>query len=517
MKTFLSYCWGDATSAAEKIDGKFAALGIQLTRDVRDLAFKANVPGYQHSIGEHDHAVVIISDGYLRSENCMDEAIALLHSSDFEKKFLPLVLDGTRLFEASYPIEIVRYWEEKTKDLEDEYRKLASVANSQGTFDRLQKYKRILDHVDEFIRRVVAMRLETISSAESSGYKSILEHMGLSDSLAVSEVLKVLNIASEEDQLIELQRLRRKYPQVLEIDLIESHLHLKRGDYKLGLSMLEDRLKEFPENHLLHNNYGSAISQISEDYLGAKQEYERAIELKPDFGEGHYNLARLQHLHLNEIDSARHNYEQALKLRPNVPAIVNNYAVLLKNYSRGPADIDLAKKLLEALFASGELEGPEPYLTYSALLDDSFEEHEKAKEIMQEALNRYPEDPDVHHHLGVHAMNVDKDIHAAEKYFRTAVNMNPFNSVFNYHLGRLLFDKDHSKVVQGKESEAEFYLRNAVDLSPNNADAHYILFQVLVRSGLRLEEARPHYLAATKINKKYIDSATDKLFEVQRD
>ena len=47
-------------------------MGIQLTKDERDLKFKESIKEFMQSIGKHDYVIMLISDSYLKSSNvCM--------------------------------------------------------------------------------------------------------------------------------------------------------------------------------------------------------------------------------------------------------------------------------------------------------------------------------------------------------------------------------------------------------------------------------------------------------------
>ncbi|MDB4921920.1 toll/interleukin-1 receptor domain-containing protein [Mucilaginibacter sp.] len=90
---FLSYSWANA-DIADEIDDIFKGIGIQLIRDIRDAPYRASIKDFMHQIGKSDFVLMVISDEYLRSVNCMYEVIELLNTHEFEKRILPVIIDN---------------------------------------------------------------------------------------------------------------------------------------------------------------------------------------------------------------------------------------------------------------------------------------------------------------------------------------------------------------------------------------------------------------------------------------
>ncbi len=512
MKMFLTYAWSDR-DAADRIEGRFSSLGIEVVRDTR-LPYKANLTTYMRSIGEHEHAVAILSDAYFRSENCMHEALTLLDDPNFERKILPVYVDGTCLFDADYVVQIVAYWEARVRSLNEENKKMENVANSDATFERIKKVTHIRNNVDRFISRIVGMKIEKISDAESSGYRAILEYLGIDSSQGVSDVLKVRLNRDLEQQLVELKRLRRKYPNLIEIDYAEAQANAERGDIRLGISILADKLAEHPDNASLQVNYG-VLQGRAMHFDEAAAAYKAAIKIRPDFGVAYYNLGVLQYRDLKDYVEARKSFEKALELMPNHLAVINNFATLLLDHSLNLPDFKLAKELLQAVLAS-EPDELEPYINYATLLDFRFKEHDEAKRVLNQLLLRHPDDPNVHESLGIHAMNIDNDQAIAEKHFRKAVDLQPMNPIFNHNLGRLLFRRNgHDAISANHSPEAFIFLKRAVELDPVNAEYNFWVFLVL-RSMFLLDEAKSYYEAASGLDPTLINPATDGLFQIKR-
>ena len=71
---FISYAWGgESEQIVNEIDKAFQQKGISLIRDKRDLGFKGMIIDFMNQIGAGKAVVVVISDKYLKSDNCIYE------------------------------------------------------------------------------------------------------------------------------------------------------------------------------------------------------------------------------------------------------------------------------------------------------------------------------------------------------------------------------------------------------------------------------------------------------------
>ena len=78
---FISYAWGEDTHERETIvnqlDQSLQRRGVTIIRDKRDLGYKGMIRDFMKRIGEGYCVIVVISDKYLRSKNCMFELVEI--------------------------------------------------------------------------------------------------------------------------------------------------------------------------------------------------------------------------------------------------------------------------------------------------------------------------------------------------------------------------------------------------------------------------------------------------------
>lgn len=94
---FLSYCQKDSdianlieTGLAPHINGK-----AKISRDIRDVEYHESFKKFMQTIETHDFVIMIVSDHYLKSRNCMFEVLEVIKDSQFQKKLAFIILsDG---------------------------------------------------------------------------------------------------------------------------------------------------------------------------------------------------------------------------------------------------------------------------------------------------------------------------------------------------------------------------------------------------------------------------------------
>jgi hypothetical protein len=72
MEIFLSYSWYNS-NIADCLDILFKTKNITLKRDVRDVEYKQSIKEFMKKIRTSDYCLVVISENYLKSINCMYE------------------------------------------------------------------------------------------------------------------------------------------------------------------------------------------------------------------------------------------------------------------------------------------------------------------------------------------------------------------------------------------------------------------------------------------------------------
>ena len=66
------------------------------------------------TIRDNDFAVLLISDAYLKSANCMYEVLEIMKEQKFRTRIFPAIIDSA-IYSTDKQIEYVQYWENRVK------------------------------------------------------------------------------------------------------------------------------------------------------------------------------------------------------------------------------------------------------------------------------------------------------------------------------------------------------------------------------------------------------------------
>lgn len=95
-----------------------------------------------------------------------------------------------------------------------------------------------------------------------------------------------------DEAIAAIQKARKLYPKDLNLILAESDLYIKLGQMDKFGELMKLATEQDPTNPMLFFNLG-VVSQDRKDLKEAKGYYEKAIALKPDYGDAYTNLAAL--------------------------------------------------------------------------------------------------------------------------------------------------------------------------------------------------------------------------------
>src|ERR1041384_1136109 len=91
---FISYAWGGVREEfVNEIDNALQQRGLKIVRDKRELEYKGSIKEFMERIGHGDCVIVVISDKYLRSPNCMFELVEISDNKQFKGRVFPIILD----------------------------------------------------------------------------------------------------------------------------------------------------------------------------------------------------------------------------------------------------------------------------------------------------------------------------------------------------------------------------------------------------------------------------------------
>jgi len=295
------------------------------------------------------------------------------------------------------------------------------------------------------------------------------------------------------------------------------------GRIKEALSDVETLTIKHQKEPLLYNISGVCLKTIGELEMAVKS-FEKAIVIKPNFTDAHYNLG-LTLYELNQMQAAINSYEKALTFQPNYAEVHNNLGIAqrelgqindaIKSYEKvlsiNPDYAEAHNNLGNALYDRGELdEAINHYHKVIAIQPNNAEAHHNLGNTLNElgqtdeAIKSYkktlsiaPDYIDAHNNLG----NILKELGQTDeaiKCYEKALAINPEYAEGHNNLGNALKDL-------GQFNDAVIFYKQALAINPSYDDAQYNLGVSHHELG-KTEEARKCYELVLAINPYYADA-----------
>ena len=184
-QVYISYAWGgESERIVNELDADMKNKSITVIRDKRDLGFKGMIRDFMQQIGRGHAIIIVISDKYLKSPNCMYELVEIARNKDFHDRVFPIVLADADIYNPVNRIKYIKHWEDKLKELDEAIRSVSS-ANLQGMREEIDSYDEIRDNISNLTFFLKDMNTLTPEMHENSNFASLIS--ALEKRLALAE------------------------------------------------------------------------------------------------------------------------------------------------------------------------------------------------------------------------------------------------------------------------------------------------------------------------------------------
>ena len=141
---YVSYNWSAEVDSqiVEKLKAAWQTRGIDLVKlriDQQAINYGDSVRAFMNELTQADSVIMVLSEAYFKSPNCMYELRGLSEHQDFRKRVSLIVLRGTPLYDPLAWVKYRKYWEEKVKEL-DEALKTIGGTDAEDIYKRLNEY-----------------------------------------------------------------------------------------------------------------------------------------------------------------------------------------------------------------------------------------------------------------------------------------------------------------------------------------------------------------------------------------
>ena len=172
---FISYAWGGESEAiVNSLYTTLTAKGYNVIRDKIALGYKGNIKKFMETIGRGKCVIVVISDKYLKSENCMFEMLELQKNNKVYDRVFPIVLSDANIYDELARLNYFSYWSAKTKELNDAYTQLIDKAGTNGIVDKINLYSDIRRVIDQITVMLGEMNTLTPDLHQSTHFAELI-------------------------------------------------------------------------------------------------------------------------------------------------------------------------------------------------------------------------------------------------------------------------------------------------------------------------------------------------------
>lgn len=207
MNIFLSYCWKDDEIADSIYNYFLNSKNIDLHRDKIDIGKWDSIKEYMQSISRMDYIILIISDSYLKSANCMYEVLEVMRDRKYKDKIFPAVINS-EIYDPITRAEYVKHWQGQFKNLQEALKEI-DVQNLGNLNRDLKRCQDISSNIAEF--------LDVVSDMNNPNIKEVT--MRIEEKLSSKGVISRNKDFSFEKNLNSLyDQLREEFKRVREQD-----------------------------------------------------------------------------------------------------------------------------------------------------------------------------------------------------------------------------------------------------------------------------------------------------------
>ncbi len=261
-------------------------------------------------------------------------------------------------------------------------------------------------------------------------------------------------------------------------------------DYHDIQTIFRTTISRNPDCWMAYNNLGSELMDNTSGLPEAIADFQRSLEIKPDYAEAHYNLGKAL-VHLGRLPEAIEHYHEALRIRPEHADTYDALGNALYQEGRMAEAIEQYRQALriQPLHANAH-NNLGVALAQLGQLPEAIEQY-------QEVLRLRPDDVEAHNNLGIALVRSGRLPEAVDQY-QQALRLNPNHAGVRTDLGIAFAE-------MGRLPEAIEQYQQALRLRPDYAEVHLNLANALLRTN-RAAEAIGQYREALRLKPEFAEA-----------
>jgi len=495
IKAFLSYSW-NTNKIADDIEPKLGKLDISITRDVRDLKYKGSLSEFMASVKEHELLIVILSEEYLKSKNCMFELCYYFSETGNLTRVLPIVTTSS-ILSTENRIAVYQYWMAALENEQQTLSNLPAYVHKDTVYRDHDKIQLIAKNATDLLE-LFADTIYLIYREKETHWIPLLDYLRRLFPNTTTSLQCALSAVTQtkpySNQITLLKSLYREFPDNDKLRHQEAVIHAQNGHFPLAKRIMQDLLSKNPNDPAFMNNFALVLIDSGADLNQAENLLLQAHAIEPYNVAFSNNLGMFYLFRKNDAHRAKEYIEKAYSIEPDNPHTDAARGLL---YMQTQPNNPLIGPLLEKAYRTF----PDDWrsvMRYGVYLLNFTNNSDKCLEVLSKALRLSYRNPAILTNLG-NLMMQEKKYDSAYKYYTEALIYNPQNSIPYHGLGNIY--TIHIKDI----NKAEECYRKAMELEPENPDYKYD-YGILLYECARYHEAATAFATAIRLNPEHTEA-----------
>ena len=540
-KVFISYCSNNNTEA-DRIDNVLQGIGVTAVRDKRDLKFKDSIREFMKRIRKTDHVIMLISDDFLTSRNCMYEVLEFVKDEDFKERILPIIIKDTKIFNSIEHAKYISFWENKAKEIENTIKSL-KPEDSIKLAEELRIIKHISNTIQDFLHVISNMKCLKYEDTENNNFFDIFKEIGYEYIELLKELLEIENINDLDLQESRLEEFLTKYPKHKAANYKKVMLAYERKQFKKARICLENFVSNIDDSdETILNTLGVILMKEFKEYTKAENYFRKVIKINPESDIAYTNLGLLYHDYLKDYKKAKECFINAINIDATNDCAYNNlariYADIENNYKE-------ARKYYELAILINPSNANAHY-NLGLILEHHYNDLDNATNEYIKSVELDPNNLQAHFRLAVNYVQYIGDFEKAREHYEIVTKKDPNNYValsnlgFVYHvlkmyeeeeivcLNAIKINPDYAGPRNSlgilymhhlnSPNRAKVQLEKCIDLEPQNPVFHlnYALLNYYFKDSkiVEFDLAREHYIKAKSLDPNIANPELDEYYKV---
>lgn len=188
---FLSYCHIDF-SLADLVEKNLKVLteaNVKISRDERGVDYRGSFKAFMDTIGHHDYVIAIISEHYLKSKNCMYEALEVFKNPDYKHKLIFIIVNekdkvhykpipdvnvGADVYTFKGGMKYIKHWKDCIDEIEALIKEIEDSSLTINESKELQLMKKIRAELSDIFNYLRDRKGVSITDLINSGFNEII-------------------------------------------------------------------------------------------------------------------------------------------------------------------------------------------------------------------------------------------------------------------------------------------------------------------------------------------------------